>query len=221
MVIQSHRRLTSHIRLPPMVGATHQSNQETTGFAMNVAMDGQELTLFKSFVDLSTRYLEFGSGGSTWLACQTRKEWVISIDSSEEWLSNVGDATKGASTKPLLLHVDIGKLREWGHPADRERESSWPDYHELVWERPESKTADLYFIDGRFRVACFVQCVLHAAPGAFIAIHDFENRPHYHPVRTVAREIARANNMSIFQRPPRIDVDAAQALLQKYRLEPL
>jgi hypothetical protein len=198
------------------------SNRRTTGFpAMKIAMDGQEQTLFKSFVDLSTRYLEFGSGGSTWLACQTKKEWVISIDSSLEWLNNVGDATNGASTKPVLLHVDIGKLREWGYPVDREKESTWADYHELVWQRPESKTADLYFIDGRFRVACFVQCVLHAAPGAFIAIHDFENRPHYHPVRTVAREIARANNMSIFQRPARIDLDAAQQLLQKYRLEPL
>ncbi|WP_246787736.1 hypothetical protein [Bradyrhizobium sp. CCBAU 53421] len=188
---------------------------------MKIAMDGQEVTLFKSFVDLSTRYLEFGSGGSTWLACQTRKEWVISIDSSLEWLNNVGDATRDASTRPQLLHVDIGKLREWGYPIEKEKESTWPDYHERVWERPESKTADLYFVDGRFRVACFVQCVLHGAPGAFIAIHDFENRPHYHSVRTVAREIARANNMSVFQRPARIDVDAAQALLAKYRLEPL
>lgn len=188
---------------------------------MKIAMDGQELTLFKSFVDLSTRYLEFGSGGSTWLACQTRKEWVISIDSSAEWLANVGDATRGASTTPQLMHVDIGKLREWGYPVEKEKESSWPAYHERIWERPESKTADLYFVDGRFRVACFVQCVLHAAPGAFIAIHDFENRPHYHSVRTVAREIARANNMSVFQRPAKINLAAAQGLLEKFRLEPL
>ncbi|WP_244486312.1 hypothetical protein [Bradyrhizobium viridifuturi] len=107
---------------------------------MKIAMDGQELTLFKSFVDLSQRYLEFGSGGSTWLACQTRKEWVISIDSSLEWLNNVGDATRDASTRPLLLHVDIGKLREWGYPVEKEKEGSWPEYHERVWERPESKT---------------------------------------------------------------------------------
>ncbi len=188
---------------------------------MKIAMDGQELTLFKSFVDLSKRYLEFGSGGSTWLACQTRKEWVISIDSSSEWLANVGDATRDAHTRPQLLHVDIGKLREWGYPIEKEKESSWPNYHEGVWQRPESKTADLYFVDGRFRVACFVQCLLHGSPGAFIAIHDFENRPHYHSVRTVAREIARANNMSVFQRPVEIDLDAAQRLLAKYRMEPL
>ncbi len=130
---------------------------------------------------------------------------MISIDSSAEWLSNVGDATRDASTKPLLLHVDIGKLREWGYPIEKEKESLWPNYHEGVWQRPESRTADLYFVDGRFRVACFAQCVLHGAPGAFIAIHDFENRPHYHSVRTIAREVARANNMSVFQRPAEID----------------
>lgn len=187
---------------------------------MKVEMDNQELTLFKSFLDLSRRYLEFGSGGSTWLACQTNKEWVISVDSSQQWLSSVADATSASSTKPLLVHVDIGKLREWGYPADREKESSWSEYHEHVWQRRESAAADLYFVDGRFRVACFVQCVLRSAPGTFIAIHDFANRPQYHAVGTVAREIARANNMSIFLRPQDIDVDAAQQLLRKHRLDP-
>jgi hypothetical protein len=219
----SHLGLTSRDRLPAVdwQPAARQQIEKPRGPAMKIAMDGQELTLFKSFVDLSKRYLEFGSGGSTWLACQTRKEWVISIDSSSEWLANVGDATREANTKPQLLHVDIGKLREWGYPIEKEKESSWPNYHEGVWQRPESRTADLYFVDGRFRVACFVQCLLHGSPGAFIAIHDFENRPHYHSVRTVAREIARANNMSVFQRPVEIDLDAAQRLLAKYRLEPL
>ncbi|MGY3614459.1 hypothetical protein [Bradyrhizobium sp. USDA 10063] len=187
---------------------------------MQVAMDSQEMTLFKSFLALSARYLEFGSGGSTWLASQTEKEWIISIDSSQEWLANVANATDDCITKPQLVHVDIGKLREWGYPADREKESSWPQYHEGIWQRPESRNADLYFVDGRFRVACFVQCLLHSTSGAFIAIHDFANRPQYHSVKSIAREIARANNMSVFERPSHLDRERAQQLLQKHRLDP-
>ncbi len=187
---------------------------------MHVNMDASERLLFKSFVDVSERYLEFGSGGSTWLASQTEKEWIISIDSSPEWLSNVADATKDSATKPELVHIDIGETREWGYPANRKKESSWPHYHERIWQRPESRNADLYFVDGRFRVACFVQCLLHSAPGALIAIHDFADRPQYHVVKRVAVEIARANNMSVFQRPSAFDDDKAKQVLQEYRLNP-
>ncbi len=187
---------------------------------MQLAMDSHEQSLFKSFLNLSDRYLEFGSGGSTWLASQMRKEWIISIDSSQEWLANVANATKDCPTKPNLVYIDIGKLREWGFPADRERESSWPQYHESIWQRPESRNADLYFIDGRFRVACFTQCLLHSPPGTFIAIHDFASRPQYHVVRQIAREVARANNMSVFQRPLQLDSERAQQLLQRHRLDP-
>ncbi|QHO78850.1 hypothetical protein ACH79_15995 [Bradyrhizobium sp. CCBAU 051011] len=183
-------------------------------------MDDQEMTLFKSFVALSTRYLEFGSGGSTWLACQTKKEWIISIDASQPWLTNVAVATRNCANRPELIHVDIGKLGDWGYPADREKEASWPQYHESIWQRPQSRTADFCFVDGRFRVACFTQCLLHSTPGTFIAIHDFSNRPQYHAVKQIAREIARANNMSIFQRPLHLDSEQAQEILQKHRLDP-
>jgi hypothetical protein len=187
---------------------------------MQIAMDAHEVSLFKSFLNLSERYLEFGSGGSTWLASRMRKGWIISVDSAREWLANVASATKDCVTRPQLIHVDIGRLREWGFPADREKQNSWPQYHEDIWQRPESRNADLYFIDGRFRVACFVQCLLHSTPGTFIAIHDFASRPQYHPIKNIAREIARANNMSVFQRPMHLDSEQAQELLHKHRLNP-
>jgi hypothetical protein len=62
--------------------------------------------------------------------------------------------------------------------------------------------ADLYFIDGRFRTACFAQIVLHCGPNAIIGFHDFRSRPHYHRVLDIAREIAEAEDLTLFQPMP-------------------
>ena len=66
----------------------------------------------------------------------------------------------------------------------------WPDYHGSIWIRAESSDADLYMVDGRFRVACFMQVLLHSRRDALIMIYDFDFRNEYHVVREVAREIA-------------------------------
>jgi hypothetical protein len=55
-------------------------------------------------------------------------------------------------------------------------------------------------IDGRFRVACFMQVLLHSRRDALIMIHDFDFRNEYHVVREVAREIAVAGSLSLFIR---------------------
>ena len=170
-------------------------------------MERDERSLFESFVNCSQRFLEFGSGGSTWIAAGKKKEWIISVDSSQQWLQKVADETKNSPTKPELVYVDIGPIREWELPADEGRRSAWPDYHTKIWTRPESSEADFYFVDGRFRVACALQCLLHAEPGALIAVHDYSDRPYYHVVQKFAREIAVASRMSIFIRSRVCDFD--------------
>jgi hypothetical protein len=79
--------------------------------------------------------------------------------------------------------------------------------------------ADFFLVDGRFRVACFMQALLHAQTGALIAVHDFASRPTYHVIYEVAREVASAENFSVFL--PRADYDAqhALALLDRYAYE--
>ncbi len=66
--------------------------------------------------------------------------------------------------------------------------------------RPESSDADVYMVDGRFRVACFMQILLHSRRDALIMIHDYDLRSEYHVVKEVAREIVAAGSLSVFQR---------------------
>jgi hypothetical protein len=102
-----------------------------------------------------------------------------------------------------------------GVPIDASTKSRWPDYHSNIWKIPDSAAADPYFVDGRFRVACFAQIVLHCA---VIGIHDFNSRPNYHCVREIAREIATTGDLSFFRPLPK--KEAAEAILQSFRTEP-
>lgn len=100
---------------------------------MQPRMSNSELNLFLSFVKKSKRYLEFGSGGSTFVASSHVKSWVISIDSSKEWLEKVGSACSANSVKPELNFVDVGLTGDWGYPIDPSTKSRWPEYHTDVW----------------------------------------------------------------------------------------
>jgi hypothetical protein len=165
-------------------------------------MSDHERQLFESILRCSSRYLEFGSGGSTYLASSLVGESIISVDSSAEWLDRVRQACEAGSnlTRPTLLYVDIGPTVEWGFPSDRGTRERWRDYHGSLWARPECSDADLYMVDGRFRVACFMQILLHSRRDALIMIHDFNLRSEYHVVKEVAREIAVSGGLSIFLR---------------------
>src|ERR1700722_19658740 len=99
---------------------------------MKILMTENERKLFESFVHSSVRYLEFGAGGSTWLAASRLKEWLITLDSSREWLQHVSDATSESLTRPETIFVDIGPLRDFGAPADYSTRPRWPAYHEDI-----------------------------------------------------------------------------------------
>jgi hypothetical protein len=181
--------------------------------AMTPHMSSKELALFTSFIKHSRRYLEFGCGGSTCVAARLVKQQVVSVDSSEEWIDktfNECNEQSGARSKEMnldMVHVDIGPLKEWGWPADDQTRPNWRYYHSGVWDMDglTAKDADLVFIDGRFRVACFMQTLLHCRPDVPIMVHDFSNRPEYHAVLEVAFQIASAENLSVFlskQAPP-------------------
>jgi hypothetical protein len=206
-----------------MQGASTHSSVREIGFEMDVHMSAAELNLFKSFLACSRRYMEFGTGGSTCLAAAMGKETIISIDSSDEWLAKVHAECSLMPNlpPPRLINVDIGPTGEWGVPIDPSTRERWPSYYQAVWTaEPESAECDLFLIDGRFRVACFMSVVLRCGPTAIILIHDFFSRPHYHVVKEVCGEIARAEELSAFQVPANIDKERARTILDAHAYDP-
>jgi hypothetical protein len=188
---------------------------------MRLLMTAEEVQLFGSFLRCAGSYLEFGAGGSTVLAATLVRGPIVSVDSSRDWLGKVERAcAEMPDCSPLLLHyVDIGKTGAFGFPADNSRRAAWVDYHTTAWALPDAGRTEFCLVDGRFRVACFAQAMLHCGAETLVAIHDFAERPKYHVVRDIGTEIARAANLSIFRRRSDFDRARAEALVAEYAFE--
>jgi hypothetical protein len=185
-------------------------------------MTEEEKSLFIAFLRRASSYLEFGCGGSTVLAASHVSKSLISVDSSIEWLNQVAAAcaTDASLTKPTLVLADIGPTAEWGRPMDESCREKWPSYSELVWQQLNADQADLYLVDGRFRVACFLQILLRCKADAVILIHDFTIRKEYHIVRNFAREIAMAGELSAFVRCANCNYEDLRHALERAKYHP-
>jgi hypothetical protein len=145
--------------------------------------------------------VEFGCGGSTFLASHFVKNKIISVDSSTKWIELVKiECQKYPYQRiPEFYYADIGSTGEWGTPNDINEREKWLNYHSGVWGIEGTWNADLYFIDGRFRVACFAQIYRRCNIQSIIGVHDFLSRvKHYSPILELGREIASAEDMSFF-----------------------
>ncbi|MGE3871594.1 MAG: hypothetical protein AB7F74_01430 [Parvibaculaceae bacterium] len=189
---------------------------------MHVTMAPDEWKTFEGFARCARRYVEFGSGASTVLAAARVGDWAIAFDSAQGWLDRVAEACRERKTRlaPTLSYVDIGETGEWGFPKDETSRGRWPLYHSSMWGDPRLGEADLYLIDGRFRLACFAQVLLHCSDHAFIAFHDYASRPHYHGAAALAREVARVDDLSIFMRPAGLDHGLARRLIDDHGHDP-
>ena|SRR5579859_1023990 len=189
---------------------------------MEIAMTPPEVALLKAFLKQTSTYVEFGTGGSTYLAASTVGTSVVSLDSSEAWLGQVAECCIKDELKiqPKLIFADIGPTGDWGRPTDPKKQHLWPNYYNKMWLEPASQNADLYLIDGRFRVSCFMAALTHCRDDSVVLVHDFTSRPEYHIVREVAREFAAAGDLSAFIAGPNRDKEKLHTLLDKYAYNP-
>lgn len=183
-------------------------------------MSADDIALLSSLLRCTDCYVEFGCGGSTLLASGLVRKSIITIDSSAEWLGKVRRACADKPMQPTLLHVDIGPTREWGFPTDLASRDRWTRYHSHPWTETSASTADLYLIDGRFRVACSMQVLLRCHPDARLTIHDYRSRPEYHVVERFARPIAETAELTVFERRAGFSHADAAALLFKHAFDP-
>ncbi len=142
---------------------------------MQPFMTAGETTLLDGFLKCAEHYVEFGAGGSTCFASRRVKASVTAVDSSQKWLDKVASycAETATQIQPHLVLADIGPTGDWGFPTGTSHMKSWPDYHEAIWQNPATRDTDFFLVDGRFRIACFMQILLRCRPDALIAIHDF------------------------------------------------
>jgi hypothetical protein len=186
-------------------------------------MSAGETRLYASLLDVATEYLEYGCGGSTILAAERPLLRSTSIDSDPNWITALRQQKLIEAAEDegrlRLLHVDIGPVAEWGRPKDMSRVKSWPEYSQRPW-LDAGYAPDFIFIDGRFRVACALEVILHMRENAVLAIHDFWNRPDYHPVLPYLVWLASVDTLGVFKRRENIALASITTELNRYHLDP-
>lgn len=176
-------------------------------------MSETELALFVQCLKGVRVYYEFGVGGSTvfaWNECllQAITPEVYGVDTSAEWIKQVTDLLSSPTIQ--LKHVDVGALKDFGYPASSAPNKGWVEYSTSITHAPHPHRIDLVLVDGRFRVACFIQSVLTCSVGTKILVHDYSRRPSYRVMENWANRITSAASLTLFETRELFDDERSQ-----------
>ncbi len=152
--------------------------------------------------------LEYGTGGSTWMAAEQPGKLVLGVESDRDWALRLqaaldrgwlaGDLASGG----IVHHVDIGPTGAWGRPRDAR---AWARFHRYpleIWDQPFFRHPDLILIDGRFRPACLATACLRITRPVTVLFDDYTDRPAYHAVERFARPARCIGRMAEFHLTP-------------------
>lgn len=171
--------------------------------------------LFQRLLATSEIYAEYGCGLSTQYVLDNTTIPVLSVDSSNEWVELVKIRSK--NSQRLNIHcADVGEVGDWGRPISYQKRANFHEYTDWVWE--QSITPDTVLIDGRFRVACFLTCLLKAPKGTKIIFDDYTNRPEYHLVEEFLYVKETCGRQALFITDTQIeDQTKISTLLEQFR----
>ena len=176
--------------------------------------DGEE---FKQFIQRSKVYLEWGCGKSTIWANKNSACKIYTIDTSQEWLDHV-IAKCTNRTNINLVHIDCGKLGDWGMPRNYEKRENFKRYTGYLSSFKEVKKPDLVLVDGRFRVCCFLNALLNCSPSTVIIFDDYLPRGQYHIVEEIAgKPWKTCGRQAIFKVPENIDIEKTLHLIDRFQ----
>ncbi len=189
-------------------------------FPIMLSLDEKEF-LIKYFKN-SKNYLEFGAGGSTFLALLNSNCNIISVESDLDWINYLCSykfIRNSEDNRLKLNHIDIGKTKNYGAPLNDDKKENYPQYSKDVFQKINPKEFDLVFIDGRFRVACALQTILNCSKDVKILIHDYPKRKYYHIIEEFLDVAENADTLYSFKIKDNIDVERVKELYEEYKYE--
>jgi hypothetical protein len=170
--------------------------------SMNPVMSGAEIAAYEDLLKNANCVLEYGTGGSTLLAVRHTHLKIYAVESDKSWIEKLRQFPEIQSAERenrlIFIHADIGPTGVVGRPTDTRFKRRWPNYSAAPWQ-DKSFSPDVILIDGRFRVACALQAVIHMKSSAVIAVHDFQRRG-YKPILLFFSPIQRVRNLFIGRR---------------------
>lgn len=185
------------------------------------SLSDSEVKLLCRKYNSSKNYLEFGSGGSTFLALMNSNTNIYSVESDPNWLDYLRSyniiRTAEANNKLHFQHIDIGQTKEWGYPVNDDKKCNYPEYSNTIFEKIKDIDIDLVFIDGRFRVACTIAAILNCKPDTYFMIHDYTLREYYHVIEEFLDIVEQQDTLVVFKAKPNIQPNRLHEVYEKYK----
>ena len=186
-------------------------------------MSDLERELFINTIKNSKYYLEFGGGGSTFLALKSTNAKVVCVEGDINWINfmrmNYFIYEQELLCRLKFYFVYIGKIRDTSYPIDDSEYDKYPNYSSKVFEDIEKEKIDTVFIDGRFRVSCALQSIINLNKNVIIIIHDFFDRNYYHVLLNYLECINRADTLGVFKIKENIDYNEIKELIKQYQYD--
>jgi len=171
--------------------------------------------LFYKYLDNSTHYLEFGSGGSTYQASiRPNIKSIITVESDINWIKKL----QAKINHPCIQYnyIDIQASKKWGHPGESCSPIDMKKYSDIKI----SSDTDLVLIDGRFRVACCLKIFKQINDNCIIVFDDFLNRKYYHDILNYYNIIDKTENNSLVILKKKNDIIPSDDIISKYEIIP-
>lgn len=180
-----------------------------------LVMTNNEKNLFVDYIKKAKNYLEFGSGGSTFLAVLNSDCIINSVESDKKWIDYITSyqCIRNAVLERLHFeYVNIGEVGAWGIPLDLSLD--FTAYSSSIYQKVKP---DLVFVDGRFRVACILNSILNVDKLTPILVHDYPERTEYHIVEKYLLKVELVDTLCVFKIKEDIDRDELLLDYNKYK----
>ena len=184
------------------------------------ALSPDEIQTLKKYLRESKNYLEFGAGGSTFIALSMPEPKIYSVESDLNWINYLKSwkiiKQAGDNNRLKFIHADIGPTVEWGYPANGNMKDEFYKYSSSVFEKVHPDF-DTIFVDGRFRVACVLKAITECKNDFRLLIHDYPPRDFYHIIEKYLDIIHQTDSLYIFKKKSNIDIKEVKQLYEKYK----
>ena len=188
---------------------------------LKVMMEVEERQLLESYMTPTTRYFEWGSGGSTETYPRLTQGTVVSIENYKPWCDKV-------STLPFVqcrqkqgtLHYKCivpYPTKDAGYPVDTAHNGDFDEYINAIEEYPNF---DVVLVDARWRVACALKALDYITDDTVVFLHDVRSRrPYYNAVFKWYEEIKRAGSLVAMRRRKGV-LRPTKEEFKKYKYKP-
>ncbi len=148
--------------------------------------------------------LEYGSGGSTFVAATVPGRRITSVESDPRWANRMREIADAHDlpSPPDVVYVDIGPVEAWARARDHTHLNDFIGYAQSVWHRPGFEHPDVVLVDGRFRAACFMAAYLNLDRPITLLFDDYTKRREYHVIERLVKPTHLVGRMAVFELHP-------------------